>query len=121
MAHYAMLNADGIVTSVIVGKDEGGEVDWESYYGSRHGCECRRTSYNTRGGVHRGGGEPFRKNFASPGYTYDSTRDAFIPPKPFPSWALNEQSCLWESPVPPPVGVLRRWDEATQSWVELGK
>lgn len=121
MAHYAILDENGIVTSVIVGRDEDDDQgqNWEAYYGARHGAQCKRTSYNTRGGVHRLGGVPFRKNFAAIGYAYDATRDAFIPRKPFPSWSLNEQSCQWEAPVPPPSSGLHRWDEDAQEWIEV--
>jgi hypothetical protein len=91
MAHYAFLDENNIVTEVIVGKDEGEEgVDWEAHYGAFRGQTCKRTSYNTQSGVHFGGGTPFRKNYAGLGYTYDSERDAFMPPKPFNSWVLNE-------------------------------
>lgn len=77
-----------------------------------------QTSYNTRGGVHLLSGIPLRKNYAGIGYTYDEQRDAFIPFQPFPSWVLNENSCLWESPVPYPAdGQMYKWDEATVSWV----
>lgn len=115
MAHYAYINEDGIVTSVIVGKDEGEDgIDWEAYYGAK------RTSYNTRGGVHQLGGTPFRKNYAGIGYYYDSQRDAFISPKPFPSWVLNEETCLWEAPVSKPDGNWY-WDEETTSWKELNQ
>lgn len=121
MAHYAFLNENNIVTEVIVGKDEGEEgVDWEQHYGAFRGQVCKRTSYNTHGGVHSGGGTPLRKNYAGIGYTYDAGRDAFIPPKPFTSWVLNENTCLWESPVPyPNDGGPYTWDEATTSWVAL--
>ena len=101
------------MTSVIVGKDEGEDgIDWEAYYGAK------RTSYNTRGGVHQLGGTPFRKNYAGIGYYYDSQRDAFISPKPFPSWVLNEETCLWEAPVSKPDGNWY-WDEETTSWKEI--
>ena len=117
MAHYAFLDENNIVTEVIVGKDEG-EVDWEQHYGAFRSQSCKRTSYNTSGGVHRLGGTPFRKNYAGIGYTYDSERDAFIPPTPYASWLLNEDSCLWNAPVPyPDDGNLYTWDEATLSWV----
>jgi hypothetical protein len=80
----------------------------------------KQTSYNTYGGVHSNNGTPFRKNFAGIGYTYDSQRDAFIPPKPFNSWILNEDTCLWNSPIPMPndASIDRRytWNEETQSW-----
>ena len=82
-----------------------------------------QTSYNTRGGVHTNGGTPLRKNYAGIGYTYDEARDAFIPPKPFDSWVLNEETCLWDAPVPYPTdGGMYRWDEDTLAWVtvELG-
>lgn len=115
MAHYAFIDTDGVVVSVIVGNDEGG-TDWEAYYSGRAGMACKRTSYNTRGGVHAAGGTPFRKNYAGIGYTYDAARDAFIPPRPFPSWTLNETSCTWEAPVTRPEGSVQ-WDEQTQSWV----
>ena len=122
MAHYAYLDENNIVTMVIVGKNEDeAPGDWETYYGAK------RTSYNTRGGVYYdpNTNEPgadqskaFRKNYAGIGYTYDSTRDAFIPPQPYPSWILDESSCLWYAPVPYPTdGNRYSWDEATQSWV----
>jgi hypothetical protein len=77
----------------------------------------KQTSYNTRGGEHILGGTPFRKNHASVGYTYDEDRDAFIPPKPYPSWTLNETSCLWEAPVAMPDDDNRYiWNESTQTW-----
>jgi hypothetical protein len=117
MAHYAFLNADNIVTEVIVGKDEDGPVDWESHYGAFRGQLCKRTSYNTVGGVHQFGGVPYRKNYAGVGYTYDESRDAFIPPKPYPSWILNEDTCLWDPPIPyPEDDGMHTWNEDTQSW-----
>ena len=119
MAHYAFLDENNIVTEVIVGKHEGEDgVDWEQHYGAFRSQSCKRTSYNTSGGVHRLGGTPFRKNYAGIGYTYDSERDAFIPPTPYASWLLNEDSCLWNAPVPyPDDGERYTWDEATLSWV----
>jgi hypothetical protein len=121
MAHYAFLDQNNIITEVIVGKDEGEEgTDWEQHYGSFRGQTCKRTSYNTHGGVHNGGGTPFRKNYAGIGYTYDGVIDGFIPPKPFPSWVLNEQTCLWDAPTPYPTdGAQYTWDEETLGWVEL--
>lgn len=96
MAHYALLDGNNIVTQVIVGKDEGEEgVDWEAFYGEFHGQLCKRTSYNTAGGVHKEGGEPLRKNFAGIGYTYDPVLDAFIAPKPAGNYSLDEDSGLW--------------------------
>ena len=125
MAHYAFLNMQNIVTEVIVGKDEtDGPTNWEMHYGNFREQVCKRTSYNTRGGVHYTNGEPsddqskaFRKNYAGIGYTYDQNRDAFIPPKPFNSWTLNEDSCLWEAPVAyPEDGQRYTWNEETTSW-----
>lgn len=88
-----------------------------------------QTSYNTRGGIHYlpnttspnpDQSKALRKNYAGIGYKYDRVRDAFIPPKTWPSWVLNEDSCLWEAPVPYPIdGALYRWDEPTLSWIEI--
>ena len=119
MAHYAFLDENNIVTEVIVGKNEGEEnIDWEIHYGNFRGQTCKRTSYNTSGGVHNSGGTPYRKNYAGFGYTYDEARDAFIPPKPYVSWLLNENTCLWDAPVPYPIdGEIYSWDEDTTSWV----
>jgi len=119
MAHYTFLNENNIVTDIITGKDES-NFDWEQQYGSIKGQLCKRTSYNTNGGIHSLGGTPFRKNFAGIGYTYDSSRDAFIPPKPFVSWTLNDSTCLWEAPVShPDDGKEYKWDEATTNWKEI--
>lgn len=124
MAHYAFLNENNIVTEVIVGRDEdefvNGITDWEAYYSSVRNQVCKRTSYNTMGGQHNGGGTPFRKNYAGIGYTYDEQRDAFIPPKPFDSWTLNEDTCLWESPIPyPEDGKIYTWNEENGVWEEI--
>ena len=114
MAHYAILDENNIVLQVIVGKDEGGDTDWEVYYGNVTGKTVKRTSYNTNGNVHALGGTPFRKNYATIGGTYDSTRDAFIPMQPYNSWSLNETTCLWEAPIPyPDDGNAYEWDEET--------
>ena len=127
MAHYAFPDENNIVTEDNVGKNEGEEgVDWEAHYGAFRGQTCKRTSYNTHGNVHSGGGTPYRKNYAGLGYTYDSERDAFIPPKPFASWILNEESCLWDAPVTMPAvagtgGPPKRytWDEDSVNWIEV--
>lgn len=121
MAHYAFINDQNIVTEVIVGRNEDevvdGVTDWEAYYAEFRGQTCKRTSYNTQGGVHTGGGTPYRKNYAGIGYTWDEARDAFIPPKPYDSWVLNEDSCLWEAPVAyPDDGNTYEWNEETTSW-----
>jgi hypothetical protein len=118
MAHYAYLDENNVVQGVFVGKDEHevveGISDWEVYYGAK------RTSYNTIGGVHSNGGTPYRKNYAGIGFTYDPVRDAFISPKPYESWLLNEDSCLWEAPVAHPNdGKFYTWDEETLSWKEV--
>jgi len=119
MAHNASLDEHYIVTEVIVGKDES-NFDWEKHYGDFRGQLCKRTSYNTIGGVHNGGGTPFRKNYAGIGYSYDPDRDAFIPPKPYPSWVLDEITCLWSAPTAmPDDGKRYNWDEATTAWVEF--
>jgi hypothetical protein len=114
MAHFAKVNPEGIVTQVIVAEQE--FID--SYIDTTPG-EWIQTSYNTYGGQHILGGTPLRKNYAAIGYKYDRERDAFIPPKPYPSWVLNEDTCTWECPVPMPEDkhVETRWDEATQSWI----
>ena len=118
MAHYAFLDENNIVTEVIVGKNEGEEgINWEQHYGSFRGQLCKRTSYNTNGGVHSLGGTPFRKNYAGIGMTYDQQRDAFISPKPYNSWILNETTCLWEAPVAYPTdGQIYSWNEENQKW-----
>lgn len=121
MAHYAFLNENNIVTEVIVGIDEKeNNTDWEQHYGNFRGQVCKRTSYNTIGGQHNSGGTPFRKNYAGIGYSYDETLDAFIPPKPFNSWILNDETCLWEAPVSyPNDGSSYVWNEETQSWEKV--
>ena len=114
MAHYAFLNDGNIVVDVIVGRNEDevvdGISDWEAHYGEFRGQRCVRTSYNGN----------IRKNYAGIGYRYDDTLDAFIPPQPFPSWVLNETTCLWDAPVAyPDDGLSYTWDEASQSWQEV--
>jgi hypothetical protein len=118
MAHFAKLDKDNVVTDVIVVNNiellaaDGSESEllgvafltrWSGGYSN-----WKQTSYNGK----------IRKNYAGIGYTYDATRDAFIPPKPFESWTLNEETCLWDAPVPIPTdGQRYNWDEATTSWV----
>ena len=118
MAHYTFLDTNNIVTEVIVGKNEGEDnTDWEVHYGNFRGQVCKRTSYNTSGGIHSSGGIPYRKNYAGIGYSYDEQRDAFIPQKPYASFVLNEDTCLWEPPVPYPTdGEQYTWNEETISW-----
>lgn len=118
MAHYAFLDDDNIVVEVIPGRDEyDDDVDWEQYYGEFRGLRCKRTSYNTIAGQHTGGGEPFRMNYAGVGFTYDEDRDAFIAPKPFPSWVLDEGTCTWAAPVPHPGDGYYLWNEENREWV----
>lgn len=114
MAHFAKVS-DGLVVQVIVAEPE----FFDSFTDTSPG-QWIQTSYNTHGGVHANGGEPLRKNYAGIGFTYDAQRDAFIPPKPFASWVLNEDTCLWDAPVAMPTdGKQYQWDEATTSWVEI--
>lgn len=111
MAHFAKVE-DGIVTQVIVAEQD--VIDSGLF-----GDGWIQTSYNTRGGQHPEG-RPLRKNFAGVGYTYDAVRDAFIPPQNYPSWTLNEDTCLWDAPVPyPDDGKFYNWDEGTLAWVEV--
>ena len=113
MAHCAKVN-NGIVEQVIVAEPD----FFDTFVDSTPG-EWIQTSYNTRGGQHPEG-RPLRKNFAGIGYTYDRTRDAFIPPQPYASWVLNEDTCLWDAPTPYPTdGKQYQWDEATVSWIEV--
>jgi len=114
MSHFAKVE-NGVVTQVIVAEQDfinsGAVGDPTQWY---------QTSYNTRGGVHELGGTPYRKNYAGVGYSYDADKDAFIPPQPYPSWTLNETSCLWEPPVAQPDDDNRyEWNEADQSWTLL--
>jgi hypothetical protein len=113
MAHYAFLDEQNIVTEVITGIDETELIEGlhpEVWYGNFRNQVCKRTSYNNN----------YRKNYAGIGYTYDETKDAFIPPKPFESWILNETTCLWEAPVSyPNDSKMYYWNETTQEWIEL--
>ena len=115
MAHYAFLDDNNIVTEVIVGIDETELIEGEApdvWYGKFRSQTCVRTSYNGN----------IRKNYAGIGYSYDEQRDAFIPPKPFASWLLDEDTCQWEAPVAypsdAPVGTWYIWDEENQDWVQ---
>jgi hypothetical protein len=126
LAHFAKLDSNNVVIFVTVGRDE--DNGKEAELTARTGDVYKQTSYNTRGGVHyQADGTPsadqskaFRKNYAGLGYTYDAGRDAFIPPKPYNSWVLNETTCLWDAPVAMPTdGKRYSWDEATTSWVEV--
>ena len=114
MAHFAKVN-NRIVEQVIVAEPE----FFDTFVDSSPG-QWLQTSYNTHGGVHTLGGTPLRKNYAGVGFTYDSTRDAFIPPKPYASWTLNEDTCLWDCPVAyPSDGAMYAWNEDAQQWDEV--
>lgn len=111
MAHYAFLDENNIVTEVITGRNEDevvdGISDWEAYYGQLRGQRCVRTSYNAN----------IRKNYAGIGYRYDEDLDAFIPPQPYPSWLLNEETANWEAPIPYPDGdLMHAWNEELGDW-----
>lgn len=123
MAHYAFLDENNIVIEVIKGKDETELIDGldpETWYGNFRGKVCKRTSYNTSNNKRIAGeGEPFRKNYAGIGHFYNSELDAFIPPAPYPSWVLNEQTFQWEAPTTKPVETKTtgwEWNETTLSW-----
>ena len=131
MAHFAQIDSNNIVTQVIVVADADTADAQGNHLESIGIAFCQRliggnweqTSYNTQGGVHTNGGTPFRKNYAGLGYTYDAGRDAFIPPKPYASWVLDESTCLWDAPMPYPTDVgtpdaPKRyvWDEETKAW-----
>ena len=112
MSHFAKV-IDGIVTEVLVIEQD---VIDTGMFGDP--ALWVQTSYNTYGGQHPEG-RPLRKNYAGIGYTYDADRDAFIPPQPFPSWTLNEETCLWDAPTAyPDDGQPYYWDEATLAWVK---
>ena len=114
MAHFAKVE-NGIVTQVIV-------IDQETLNTGHWGDPASwvQTSYNTFGGVHSQGGTPLRKNYAGIGYSYDAGRDAFIPPKPYNSWVLNETTCQWSAPTAMPTdGKRYQWRESDTSWVEM--
>ena len=129
MAHYVILNENNVVINAHVGRDEndvvldmsGNPINWELYYGAK------RTSYNTKGGIHyqsdnmtpsENQDKAFRKNYAGIGYSYDESRDAFIPPKPFNSWILDDFSCLWNPPIPyPEDNECYVWDENQLNWI----
>ena len=115
MAHFAQIDDNNVVMHVIVAEqdfiDSGVVGDPNTWI---------QTSYNTIKGVHKLGGTPLRKNFASAGSTYDSVRDAFIPPKLYPSWVLDEDTCTWVAPVARPTdGKLYAWNEEILNWEEV--
>ena len=127
MSHFAKLDENNVVVFVTVGRqeDDGKELELQE----RTGDVYKQTSYNTRGGVHYNPetGEPsadqskaLRYNYAGIGFTYDPERDAFIPPKPYDSWVLDEATCLWTAPIPYPAdGGEYTWDKSEGDWVEV--
>ena len=119
MAYFAEIDNNNTVTRVLAVND-GYENQGQHFLAVTLGLGGRwiQTSYNTHGGVHVNGGTPLRKNYAGVGFTFDEQRDAFIPPQPFPSWTLDEGSCLWQPPVPyPSDGSEYVWDEDSVAWV----
>jgi hypothetical protein len=121
MAHFAKLGIGNIVEQVVVVNndvaptEEAGVLFLQNLYKDK--SVWKQTSYNTYGGEHRLGGTPFRKNYACLGYRYDDNRDAFIAPKPFRSWNLNEDTCLWEAPIDHPNDdKIYSWNEQNQTW-----
>ena len=127
MANYTLLDENNIVIDVLTGNNENKDgIDWEVFYGELKNKKCKRTSYNTMGGIHynQETGVPsedqtksFRKNYAGIGYKYDESKDAFIAPKPFNSWVLNEETCLWEAPSQIPSDDNNYfWNEQTLEW-----
>lgn len=132
MSHFAKLDENNVVVFVTVGRQEDDGKEEELF--ERTGDVYKQTSYNTFGGVHYTTDEDgnrvpsedqskaFRKNYAGIGYIYDEERDAFIPPQPFESWTLNEETCLWEAPTPrPTTGGPYIWDEEAGEWVVLSE
>ena len=129
MAHFAKLDQDKKV--ITVNAVHNNELLIDGVESEQKGIDFlnnffntndnwKKTSYNTQGGVHKLSGTPFRKNYAGINYTYDENKDAFIPPQPYSSWTLNEDTCNWESPVAhPDDGRVYSWNEGTTSW-DLG-
>jgi len=113
MSHFAQIDDNNTVTQVIVAEQD---VIDSGLFGPKE--RWIQTSYNTQAGVHLQGGTPLRKNYAGIGYTYDAERDAFISPKPYASWTLDENSCQWQPPIPKPVeeNKIFIWNEETQAW-----
>jgi len=122
MSHYAQLDENNVVVFVIHAKSN----DKEDEFTESTGDVWKQTSYNTYGGIHYTDGEPsedqskaLRFNYAGIGFTYDETRDAFIPPQPYASWALDEDTCLWVAPIAYPAEGVHVWDEQATDWIEV--
>ena len=125
MAHWAELDENNIVIRVTVGSNDDSDEGYQWLIDNLGGTWVK-TSYNTIGGVHQKGGTPLRKNYAAIGCTYDENRDAFIPPKPllFPSWIIDEETCLWIPPIPKPEATALigwYWNEESISWIQFNK
>lgn len=118
MAHYAELDENNNVLRVIVVPDLP-EDEGEQFCVNLLGGRWKKTSYNTRGNQHTAGGVPFRKNYAGIGYHYDEEMNAFIPPRPYSSWAVNPTTGLWEAPIPKPKNGAYYWNENIQQWVAI--
>ena len=120
MAHFVEIDSNNVVLRGVVVSDDNQDRGHDFLANDLNlGGTWLQTSYNTSAGVHRLGGTPFRKNYAGIGYTYDAGRDAFIPPKPYPSYTFNESTCCWDAPTPyPSDGKPYLWVEASLSWVE---
>tara|TARA_R100000808_G_C2141293_1_gene149076 strand:- start:197 stop:580 length:384 start_codon:yes stop_codon:yes gene_type:complete len=126
MAHFAKLDENNIVTEIIVVSNDiatsesAGVTFINNLYSTSD--TWKQTSYNTYGNEHKLGGTPFRKNYAGIGFTYDASKNAFIAPKPFASWVLNNTTCLWEAPVDyPDDGKYYSWDESNTAWKEVSR
>ena len=121
MAHFAEIDESNTVVRVLVVPDAQ-ENRGQEYLADDLGLggTWKKTSYNTQGGVHALGGTPYRKNYAGIGYTFDAARDAFIAPKRYASWTLDEATCNWQAPTPMPTDdKMYRWDEETTNWIEV--
>ena len=123
MAHFAKINASNIVTEVIVVSNDiatsesAGVTFINNLYGTSD--TWKQTSFNTYANTHKLDGTPFRKNYAGIGYTYDASKNAFIPPKFYASWVLNNTTCLWEAPTDyPDDGKYYSWNESNTAWEE---
>lgn len=125
MAHYALLDENNIVVQVITGVEENELIEGktpEQWYGEFHNMRCLRTSYNTHANTHKGGGVPFRKNYAAKGFTYSPEFDAFIPPRPYESWMLDHNTYRWIPPIEKPEDgeyFVWKWDEFNKQWVKI--
>jgi hypothetical protein len=122
MAHYAFIDHNNVVVSLIAGREETDTSrNWETHYANFQGFVCKRYSINTIGNVNeREGGVPFRKNCAQIGGLYDPVLDAFYAKQPYPSWILNQETCIWEAPTPKPEAVGDwHWNEETLVWDNL--